>query len=459
MTPGGKTMHTSPDVEMELPPSVPGVPLLGVLPQVWRNPLDFFLRTALDYGGVVRMQMGPAPMYLVTHPDAVKHVLQDNNKNYIKGYDQAKALFGEGLLTSEGDKWLRQRRLMSPAFSRSTLISLLPMMADATKQKIEEWHARSDPQQPVDIAAEMMLLTQTIILNTMFSTDIGKHAEKAADAFTTALEHLNSTIMLPFPFLQKLPTPANMRFDRAIQYLDDMIYGFIDERRQKGSTRLDLLAMLMSAQDEETGEGMSDQQMRDEMITIFLAGHETTASLLGWTWYLLAQNPAIEAGLRLEQQDLLAGRTPDHEDLRKLDTTRKVLEEALRMYPPAWMFARHAVNDDIVNGYQIPAGATIFLSPYVTHHLPEVWEEPERFDPERFRPENMEQRPRFAYFPFGGGPRLCIGNNFALMEAPLLLTMIMQNFRFEMIPDQTFELKPVASLRPQPSLWMRVLPV
>jgi cytochrome P450 len=427
-------MNTRPATEIEIPPAAPGVPLLGVLPQVWRNPLIFFLNTAIEHGGVVQIQMGPGQMYLVSHPEAVKRVLLDNNKNYIKGYDKAKSLFGEGLLTSEGEKWLRQRRLMSPAFSRSTLISLLPMMVEAAQQKINEWNARSDPQQPVDMASEMMLLTQTIILKTMFSTDIGENAGQAAEAFTVALEHLNFTMMVPFEFVQNLPIPANIRFNAAIKYLDELIYGFIEERRRNGLQREDLLGMLMAARDEETGEGMTDQQMRDEMITIFLAGHETTASLLGWTWYLLGQNPAIQAGLRLEQQDRLDGRIPNHEDLRTLDYTRKVLEEALRMYPPAWMFARQSVNEDILNGYQIPAGATIMLSPYVTHRLPEFWDDPERFDPERFTADKMEQRHRFAYFPFGGGPRLCIGNNFALMEAPLLLTMLMQNFRFELIP-------------------------
>jgi cytochrome P450 len=446
-------------LDAKIPPAAPGAPFLGVLPQVWKNPLGFFLNTAVKYGGIVQIQMGPGHMYLVSHPDAVKHILLDNNRNYIKGYDQAKDLFGEGLLTSEGDKWLRQRRLMSPAFNRNSLNALLPMMVSATQDKINEWRSRPDPQEPIDMASEMMLLTQTIILKTMFSTDIGENASQAAEAFNTALEHLNSTMMVPFEFVQKLPTPGNLRFKHAIKFLDDMIYGFIDDRRRADSSRKDLLAMLMSARDEETGEGMSEQQMRDEMITIFLAGHETTASLLGWTWYLLGENPAVEAGLRLEQREMLDGKTPSHEDLRKLDYIRKVLEEALRMYPPAWMFARRSVEQDNVLGYTIPAGSTIMLSPYVTHHLPEFWQEPERFDPERFAPEQMEQRPRFAYFPFGGGPRLCIGNNFALMESPLLLTMIMQNFQLELIQDQAFKLKPVATLRPQPSLWMKLLPL
>jgi len=443
----------------KIPPSAPGIPLLGVLPQVWKNPLGFFLNTAKNYGAIVQIQMGPGRMYLVSHPNAVKHILQDNNKNYVKGYEKAKDLFGDGLLTAEGDKWLRQRRLMSPAFNRGSLNSLFPMMVAATEEKMKEWRARPNPYEPLDMASEMMLLTQTIILRTMFSTDIGDHAEQAAEAFTTALEHLNTTMMVPFEFVQKLPTRANLRFKHAISYLDDMIYGFIEERRSSGASQMDLLGMLMSARDEETGKGMSDQQMRDEMITIFLAGHETTASLLGWTWYLLGKNPAVEARLRSEHEEILGGRTPDPDDLRKLDYTRKVLEEALRMYPPAWMFARQAVKEDVVMGYTIPAGASIMLSPYVTQNLPEFWHDPEQFDPERFTSEQMEQRPRFAYFPFGGGPRLCIGNNFALMEAPLLLTMIMQNFKLELIKDQVFTLKPVATLRPQPALWMKLLPL
>jgi cytochrome P450 len=449
---------TPPVIDTKTPPVAPGVPLLGVLPQVWKNPLGFFLNTAKKYGGIVQIQMGPNHMYLVSHPNAVKHILQDNNKNYVKGYEKAKGLFGDGLLTADGDKWLRQRRLMSPAFNRSAINPLLSMMVAATEEKMAEWRSRPNPQEPLDMASEMMLLTQTIILRTMFSTDIGDHAEQAAEAFTTALEHLNATMMVPFEFVQKLPTRANIRFKHAIQYLDDLIYGLIEERRRSGLSHQDLLGMLMSARDEDTGKGMSDQQMRDEIFTIFLAGHETTASLLGWTLFLLGQNPDVEARLRFEQQEVLGGQTPDHENLRKMDYTRKVLEEALRMYPPAWMFARQAVREDVVDGYALPAGASIMLSPYVTHHLPEFWEDPDRFDPERFTMDRMENRPRFAYFPFGGGPRLCIGNNFALMEAPLLLTMIMQNFQLELIKDQVFELKPVATLRPQPALWMKVLP-
>jgi cytochrome P450 len=274
-----------------------------------------------------------------------------------------------------------------------------------------------------------------------------------ADAFGSALEYLNFAMMAPFPILQAIPTPANIRFRQAMRVIDAAVYGIIAERRDSGVKRNDLLQMLIDARDEETGEGMSDKQMHDEVLTIFLAGHETTASLLGWTFYLVGQSPEVKEKLESELAQVLGGRVPSFDDLNQLSYTGQVLHEALRMYPPAWMFARTAIKDDEIGGYPVPAGSMMMLSPYVTHRLPQVWDEPDRFDPERFAPGRDAERPRYAFFPFGGGPRMCIGNNFALMEAPALLAMIMQNFDFKLAEGYPVKSQPAATLRPRPGLY------
>lgn len=436
------------------PPRARGIPILGVLPQLRHGPLNFFLKMALEYGDVVQLDLGPARFYLVSHPDLLKSIFLDNQKGYAKGYDKAKPLLGEGLVTSEGDLWKRQRRLMAPLFQRQHLNSLLPIMAQATQEWIERLHARKNTAQPLDLAAEFMLLTQTIILRTMFSTDIGARAGEISAAFSSTLEYLNTILLSPISYADRLPTPTNRRFHRSLKYLDGIIYEMIEKRRANPGEQHDLLATLLTAKDEETGEGMSNRQLRDEVMTIFLAGHETTATLLTWTCFLLSRHPAEEAKVRAEFSTILAGRTAASDDIDKLTYTRQVLDEALRLYPPAWMFARQSVAENILGEFRIPARATLMISPYVTHRLPAFWEQPDRFDPARFTPENIANRPKFAYFPFGGGARTCIGSQFALMEAPLLLSMLMQNFRFDLVPDRPVIPQPVATLRPRNGLWM-----
>lgn len=435
------------------PPRARSMPVLGSIPFLASNPLSFFLNSALRGGPLVELNMVRARTYLVSAPDDVKRILVDNNKNYIKAYDITKPVLGNGLINSEGDLWLRQRRLMQPSFSRQMMAEYQPVMVQATQEMIATW--RSQPQQTRDISAEMMLLTQTIILRTMFSTDIGGQAKEIAADFATTLEYFNSFLLSPGEFIHKLPTPTNLRFKAALRRLEELVYRIITERRKQGSSqRRDLLSAMMEARDPETGAAMSDKQMRDEIMTIFLAGHETTASLLGWTFYLLSQRPEIEAQVRAELASELGGREPGLDDTSRLTFTRQVLDEALRLYPPAWMFARILVGEDTLGGYTLPAGVVVMLSPYVTHRLPEFWEAPEQFMPERFTAEKVNARPRYTYFPFGGGPRQCIGMPFAMLEAPLILAMVMQAFKLEGLPDQKMHARPVATLRPS-SFWMK----
>lgn len=432
-------------------PRVNGVPVLGVLPRLWRDPLAFFLRTGTENPRIAVFQIGPATMYLAGHPDSVKYLLQDNNKNYVKGYDTVKPLLGDGLVTSEGELWRRQRRLMQPAFHRQRIAELLPLMTGSTEIMLNGWRSRPAGQ-PLNLAHELMLLTQNIIVRTMFSADVSGRAEEIAEAFATVMQYLNSIMFTPIPHYDKLPTPTNLRFRKAMQFIDSVVYGLIRERRASGVQRNDLLQMLMDAREEGTGEGMSERQMHDEILTIFLAGHETTATLLSWTFYLLGQHPEAEERMRAEFAEVLVGRNPGFEDVGRLSYTRQVIDETLRLYPPAWMFARQAVADDEIGGYHIPARSMIVVSPYVTHHLPEFWPEPFHFDPERFAPGADAGQHRYAYFPFGGGPRLCIGNNFALMEAPIILSMIMQNFRLRPVEGADVRISPRATLRLRPGL-------
>ena len=449
---------TTKESEVRNMPRISGVPIIGALPSLWKDTLGFFLRAGTEHPHIVKIELGPSRMHLVSHPDGVKHVLQDNQRNYVKKYDQAKPLLGDGLVTSEGELWRRQRRLIQPAFHKQKLAELLPMMTGATQEMLDDWRKRGGADEPLDLAREIMLLTQTIILRTMFSTDITENAEAIADAFSTTLEHLNLSIVAPFPILHALPTPANRRFREAMLVIDKAVYGMIAERRESGVKRGDLLQMLIDARDEETGQGMSDKQMHDEVLTIFLAGHETTAALLGWTFYLLGQNPEAAERLQAEIDSTLNGSAPTLEQIGSMQYTGQVLHEALRLYPPAWMFARTPVEDDVIGGYPVPAGSMIMLSPFVTHRLPQVWDEPDRFDPDRFAPGADPTRPRYAFFPFGGGPRLCIGNNFALMEAPAILSMILHNFKFRLAEGYTVKTLPAATLRPRPGLHVHIQP-
>ncbi len=438
-------------------PSAGGVPVLGFIPQFARDPLNALLNAAVQHGPVVRLDLASRSVYLVSHPDGIKYVLQDNNRNYDKGYQQAKPLMGNGLVTSEGEFWRSQRRLIQPTFSRQQIAHYTLTMTQATEEFIQHWDRLAAEGRTVNIAEEMMRLTQTIIVRTMFSSDIGDMADALGKAFDQTLEHLNQELFSPHPLLQKIPTPANLRHKRALRFLDDFVFDLIEKRRASGEDKGDLLSRLILAEHPETGERMPDVQIRDELMTIFLAGHETTANALAWTWYLLAQNPQVEERLLAEISSFLGDRPPSHEDIPALTYSAMVFSESLRMYPPAWMFARRAINDDAILGFHIPAGAMLFLSPYVTHHHPHYWDAPERFDPERFTAERESERPRFAYFPFGGGPRQCIGNHFAQVEALLIMTRMLQRYRI--LLDTTLPVKPtaIATLQPRPGVFVRLV--
>ncbi len=437
-----------------LAPGPKGYPMVGIIPKIGDDLLGYFVKMMLTYGAVVRLDLGTKSFYLVTHPKGIRRILQDNNRNYIKGYDQAKPLIGEGLVSSEGEFWRRQRRLMQPAFHRSRTAGFAEVMVETATEVMNQWHTFATRGEPLDISKEMIRITQQVIARTMFSTDVGEKTDMLLQAFDVGLEYLNQRMFNPIPFLDRLPTPTNLRFRRALATLDELIYALIEERRRSDRVPDDLLSMLLEAKDDESGQGMSDRQLRDELVTVFFAGHETTASTLSWSAFLLAKHPEDSRRVRAEVDAVLQGRRPTIEDYPKLVYTRRVIDESLRIYPPAWMFARQAIDEDEICGIHIPAGASILLSPYATHRHPEFWVGPENFDPDRFSPDRSLSRPRMAYFPFGGGPRLCIGREFALVEATLILAVMMQSYTMRLLPDYDVKAQPIATLRPRPGVCM-----
>ena len=431
-----------------LPPGPrPLLPLANLL-AIRRDPLAFFMRLAGQYGELAFFKMGPQPVFLLSHPDYIRDVLITHNKMFMKGegLQRAKRLLGEGLLTSEGEFHLRQRRLAQPAFHRQRIAGYAQTMIDFSLRARERWKAGVE----MDVAREMMRLTLAIAGKTLFDTDVEAEADEIGDALSRAMAMFNR-LTLPFSqLLERLPLPSTKRFEQARARLDATIYGMIEERRRNGEDRGDLLSMLMQARDEEgDGSGMTDEQLRDEAMTIFLAGHETTANALTWTWYLLSLNPDAEARLHAEIDEVLQGRPPAAEDYPKLRYTEMVLAEAMRLYPPAWIIGRRALQDYPIGNYVAPARSILVMSQYVMHRHPQYFPAPERFDPERWTPEAKESRPRFSYFPFGGGPRVCIGESFAWMEGVLVLAALAQQWKFRLVPGHPVVPQPLVTLRPR----------
>jgi cytochrome P450 len=448
------------DVSTAQAPGPRGLPFLGSVLPAWRDPLSLFLDARATYGDVVRFKFGPFDYYLVVDPDAVRHVLVDEAKTYTKSrnYLGLKIVLGEGLLTSEGDHWRRQRKLTQPAFRRERLTGFADQMSLATRDMLARWDREDGARngQEICIHAEMMRLTFRMVGLTLFSSDVDGDARDVGAAMNVAMHWANDYAEAFFRIPPYIPTPANVRFKRAMKILDGVVYRLIAERRR--STRGygdDLLGMLMESTEEGTSRGMTDEQLRDEVITMVLAGHETTANLLAWTFLLLSKHPDVERRLREEVRRVLSDRAPGVEDVRALTYTRMVLEEALRLYPPAWMFERQNVRPDVLGDYRIAPGSIVGICPYVLHRHPEHWENPEGFDPERFRPERAEGRARYAYLPFGGGARTCIGNHFAMMEAQIVLAMVVRERRLELVPEHPVVVDPMITLRPKHGIRMR----
>ncbi len=397
---------------------------IGHVPSIRRDLLGFFTRCSREHGDVATIWFGPRKVYLLSHPAHIEQVLVTRNRAFQKHYALKflRPLLGRGLLTSERDHWLRQRRLIQPAFDRIVLTGYGQAMVELTEQMLDGW---SDGE-PRDIFRDMTDLTLRIAAKTMMDIDIGPQLEQVAAATEVVMHdfrrRFQSAVTLPL----WMPTLGNRRMKQAMKNLDEVIRGIIAEHRQSQGEHGDLLAMLMQARDADDGRGMTDQQLRDEVMTLLLAGHETTANTLSWTWYLLAQHPRAEATLRAELHEVLDGRSPTMADLPKLTFTEQIIKEAMRLYAPAYALGREACEDTTVGEYDVPRGTTLFMSQWVTHRDERWFDEPQKFKPARWTAEFERDRPRYAYFPFGGGPRACIGSTFAMMESVLLVAAIAQ---------------------------------
>ena len=412
-----------------------------------RNPLQFFQNIALQYGDIVCYRPAPEPAYLINHPDYIRHILVDNNHNYSKD-TYSNRLFskviGQGLLTTEGEVWRKQRRLMQPAFHHRRIELLDRMIVEVSESMLDHWQQAYEMDQPVDIAREMAALTLTVTTRSLFGVDLGDEVREVGEIVNQAAAYLEK--------------PSNSRLVQSTQELGAVVDRIIQQRKQDFTDGGDLLSSMLLARDDQSGTGMDDEQLRNQVMTLILAGYETTASALTWTWHLLAQNLWAVDRLRSEMREILGGRPPRYTDLEQLPFTGMVLDESLRLFPPAWVLGRRALGEDVIGGFHIPADAVIAICIYVLHRHPDFWEQPDTFDPERFSVERSQGRNKFAYIPFGAGPRQCIGNNFGLMEAALVMACVLQRFELHSVPNMEISPQALFVLRPNRGVLMSLHP-
>jgi cytochrome P450 len=439
----------------KLPPGPRGHFLLGSFRDFQQDQIGFYARCAREYGDVVPVRLGPRRVVLIYHPDAIEEVLVARARDFVKspGTQLLRPLLGDGLLLSEGDVWLRQRRLVQPAFHRQRVAAYGEVMTAYTGRRLDDWRDGV----VLDIHAEMMALTQAIVAKTLFDADVSDVADAVVHASNVLMADFGARLRSVLRILPSwMPTPANRKARDAIRRLDEVVYRMIAARRRSDEDRGDLLSILLHAQDADDGTRMTDQQVRNEVMTLFMAGHETTAVALSWAWYLLAQHPEVDARLADELQAVVGDRPPSVSDLPKLTYAEAVVSESMRLYPPAYAMGRQAVRPTEVAGHPIAPGLIVAIPACVVHRDARWFDEPEAFRPERWDGDLARRLPRYAYFPFGGGPRQCIGNAFATMEAVLLLATIAQRFRLALVPGQRVTPTPYVTLRPEPGIRMRL---
>lgn len=437
-------------------PGPSGLEALRRVRMLRNDTLGYLSELSNTYGDLVRI---PLPrgrqVFLTSRPELASHVLVGNQANYVKArtYLPLTELLGKGLLTNEGEPWTRQRRLVQPMFSRRHIDAFAPAMVGAATRTLDGWAGQGDAA-VIDVASEMNALTLDVVGRALFSSDLTGEASAMGPALETLLESFERVVRHPLfaivPNYHRWRTPNRLRAMGSEKYVRGVVDSLITARRARPAHEgeQDLLDMLLAARDAESGEPMEEQQIRDELITFMLAGHETTSNALSWTLMLLSQYPDVRDRLESEVDDVLSGRAPTAEDPAKLEWTTAVLQESMRLYPPAWMFEREAVGPDELDGYPITPGTVVATPPYLIHRNPEHWPNPEGFSPERFLPGAANGRHRMAYLPFGGGRRICVGNGFAMLEATLLLAAIGQRFRLDLVPGYRPALNPTVTLRP-----------
>ncbi len=417
-----------------------------------RDLLSFYVHCAREFGDVTLLRIGLKPMYLLSHPDLIEEVLVTQHRNFIKHYAlrMNQTLLGNGLLTSNGDFWLRQRRLAQPAFHRDRLAAYAEFMTAYAERLAASWR----DGEVRDLHKDMTRLTLEIIVKTLFNADASDKTRDVSEALTEAMANFNSRFFSVLRIPESIPTPSNLWLRRAVRRLDAILYGFIKDRRGDGAFS-DLLSLLLEAKDED-GSQMTDKQLRDEAMTLFLAGHDTTALVLSWGWYVLARHPEVVHNLEAELRDVLGGRSPCLADLPRLRYTDMIVLEIMRLYPPAYVIGREAVAACDLGGWRIPAGGTVLMSQWAMHRDPRFYDDPERFTPQRWADGLAKRLPKYAYFPFGGGPRVCIGNTFATIEATLVLATLAQRFRFTRVSEAEVKPRPALTLRPSGPIELRL---
>jgi len=428
-----------------------------------RNPFEFTIKQTQLMGDFFMMPFLLRKIFIITNHEVVAHILQKNQKNYVKSpaYRQLRLALGTGLVTSEGEYWRRQRRLVQPAFYKTQLEDLFNSMTVVAEKYINELEGKAgsaalEASPPLDIAKEMMAATARIVLKTLFSTEDTADINEMYRVMMDAQDYLTYRTVKPYFIPLTYINGKHRKFKKDITWFNSYIYKLIAERRNDPNPPNDLLTMLLSSKDEDTGEAMSDKALRDEAVTLFAAGHETSATSLTWTLWLLSQHPDVVQKLRSEIDSVLGDRMPKFEDLRKLTYTMQVIQESMRLYPPGFAIGRQPIAEDEILGVKIPTNAIMFISIAAMHRDPRYWERPADFSPERFSPEQEKERPKLAYMPFGAGPRMCIGNHFALMEMQLLLALLVGRFDFEVVEGQRIEPEPLITLKPKYGIMMRV---
>jgi len=448
--------------QLNLPPLAEGTSIIGAAKDFAEDPFRFYETFIPKYGDLFRIKsvffiLRPEfdHMVVISDPDMVKHVMLDNNRNYVKStaYNALKLLLGNGLLTSEGDFWRKQRKLMQPGFHRERLASFVKTYSDVTQEMLQRWSNLEDGAE-IDASEEFMQITLDIVCRAMFSSDVSDAIEVVNREFDYANQKLINRIKAPIPIPLSFPLPHIRRERNSYEAIKNVVANIIEKRRGSNEHYDDLLAMLMEVEDADTGEKMSNQQIQDEVITIFLAGHETTAVAMSWLVHCLDENPEVVEKILEEEKRVLKGSVPTIENLQSLEYTRMVIDETLRLYPPVWVIGRHSVEADVIGGYDIPKNTNCLIPLYYMHRDPKHWEDPEQFKPERFSKENSKGRHKFVYFPFGGGPRLCIGNNFALMEMQVIVPMMVRAFKMAKPKNFTFKKEPLITMRPNPHMKM-----
>jgi cytochrome P450 len=438
-------------------PGPQGQPFLGSIREIQRDNVQAFMDAWLEYGDIVHFR-GPLTINLLVHPDYVERVLRDNVANYPRPEfvtDKLKSIVGKGLVAAEGERWQNARRVAQPAFAPELVKRYGETMIQTTGEMLDRWATSAESGRPVDVKSEMMHISLANLATSLFDFDLREALDHIEPAVAFALAHTNRRLTSPVD-PQRLPLPSSKRFVETLAGLNELIYKIIGEHRRARNGTEGFFKLLLESQDPETGRPISDERARDEVIGFFIAGHETVSSALTWTFYLLSQNPESWRKLKTEVDTVVGDRTPTVDDVPNLKYVEYVLLEAMRLYPPIFVLMRRAVDEDEMGGYRIPKGSTVVLCPYVTHRHRDYWDNPEGFDPERFTPERSAHLPRMAYFPYGGGPRKCIGNTFAALEMPLVVAMVAQRYRPNLVPGQTVFPEPAISLRPRDPVLVRL---